>query len=207
MNGRIMLLLISGGLIFTLFIAKEATVFAEEQEKEEQFTLPKNVLSISKANTFPNITQDFEVIEPSEMTNELLEDVTISIDNPELIKLLNESTINPTPIAFGYRAAVYLGRWPLHYESENTSVIWDYQQINENEINNIGGEEVQEIRYIQQEEKETKGALTNKIENPEIIQKMIIQKAKQKTALPLSFSTVVGINTKLDNFYNVPVNK
>lgn len=196
-------------LVLLIVLASERILIAKEHEKraEEILTLPKNVLSISKVNTFPNITQDFEMIEPSEMTTELLADLKIKIDNPDLIKLVNESMINPSPIAFGYRASVYLGRWPLHYESENSTVIWDYQQINENEINNIGGEEVQEIRYIQQEEKEVKGALTNKIEQPETIRKMILQKAKNNTGLPLSFSTVIGINTKLDNYYHVPIKK
>ena len=196
-------------LILLFVLSANGFLLAAEKNKgkEDAFKLPKNVLSISKANTFPNTSEDFEVIEPSEMTKELLEDINIPIENPDLIKLLNESTIKPTPIAFGYRASIYLGRWPLHYTSENTSVIWDYQPINKNEINNVGGEGIQEIRYIQQEEKETKGALTNKIEHPEIVKKMILQDAKKKTNLPLSFTSVVGVNTKLDNFYNVPTKK
>lgn len=208
MNGWIKLLLISFLFVFiTCNPVDEAVVAKEKKKTEETFDLPKNVLSISKANTFPNTSEDFEVIEPSNMTKELLEEMHIPIDNPDLIKMLNESTIKPTPIAFGYRASVYLGRWALNYQSENTSVIWDYQSINENEINNIGGDIVQELRYVQQEEKETKGALTNKIDNPETIKNMMLQKAEKKTELPLSFTTVVGANTKLDNFYNVPKNK
>src|SRR5690625_6407192 len=76
-----------------------------------------------------------------------------------------------------------------------------------NEINNVVGEEVQDIRYFQQKEATVKGALTNKIENPDIIKKMILHQSKEKTNLALSFSTVVGENTKLDNYYNVPVKK
>src|SRR5699024_7274727 len=120
-------------------------------------------------------------------------------------KLLNESTIKPSPIAIGYRANVFLGRWPLNYKSENTSVNWDYQKINENKLDNVGGEDVQEIRYVQQEQKEGKGEMTNKIESLSYKKKMILQKAKEKTDLPLSFTTVVGKNTKLNNYYNVPV--
>lgn len=186
---------------------KEEKVGEEKKKKEEGFTLPKNVLSLSKANTFPNTTEDVEVIEPSKTTKELLDEIDIPIDNPDLIKLLNESTIKPSPLAIGYRANVYLGRWPLNYQSANTSVIWDYQEINEKKLDNIGGEEVQEIHYVQQEKKEVKGALTNKIESPSVIKKMILQQATEKTNLPLSFTTVIGENTKLDNYYNVPVKK
>ncbi len=196
-------------LSFSIF-SFESSISAEEkkQKKEtESFTLPKNVISLSKANTFPNTTEDMEIIEPSSDTKELLDEISIPIDNHELIKLLNESIIKPSPLAIGYRAQVYLGRWPLNYQSENTSVIWDYQAINENKIDNLSGDEVQEIRYVQQEQKEVKGALTNKIDNPDVIKKMILQTANDKTNLPLSFSTVFGKNTKLENFYNVPVKK
>ena len=201
-------------LISTILFLDSSIDAAEEKdnkdkkdEKEESFTLPKNVMSITKTNTFPNTPEDLEVIEPSQVTKELLEDVEVIIENPELIKLINESTIRPSPLAIGYRANVFLGRWPLHYTSESTSVNWDYQQINMNEINNMGGKDVQEVRYYQQKETTIKGALTNKIENPDIIKKMILHKAKEKTNLALSFSTVIGENTKLDNYYNVPSKK
>lgn len=199
-------------ILLFIHISFNGTVIAEEKQKskpkeEESFSLPKNVYSIQKVNTFPNTAEDDEIIEPSETTKALLDEIDIKIENPDLIKLLNESLIQPSPIAFGYRAKIYLGRWPLNYKSENTSVIWDYQLINENELNNVGGNEVQEIRYIQQEEMEVKGALTNKIDHPEVIKRMVLKKAKEKTNLPLSFSTVVGANTKLDNYYHVPEKK
>ena len=199
-------------IVSSLFIdsavgAAEKNKEEQKEQKKESFSLPKNVMSITKTNTFPNTPEDLEVIEPSQGTKELLEDVDIAIENPELIKLINESVIRPSPLAIGYRANVFLGRWPLHYKSESTSINWDYQQVNMNEINNVGGEEVQEIRYFQQKEATVKGALTNKIENPEIIKKMILHQSKEKTNLALSFSTVIGENTKLDNYYNVPVKK
>src|SRR5699024_2784767 len=165
-------------------IAEEKAAEEEEMEdksEEESFTLPKNVISLSKANTFPNTAEDYEVIEPSDMTKGLLDDVDIQIENPDLIKALNESTINPSPLAIGYRANIYLGRWALNYASENTSIIWDYQLVNENELNNMGGNEVQELTYHQIEEKEVKGALTNKIDDPEAIKRMILIKSKEKT--------------------------
>lgn len=213
MNLRTKLLFLIGFVLIANFIVHDSIMGEEKKEKKaedkqtETFKLPKNVVSLSKANTFPNTTEDVEIIEPSSATKELLADIDIPITNPDLIKLLNESTIRPSPLAIGYRANVYLGRWPLNYQSENTSVIWDYQKINENKLNNVGGDEVQEIRYVQQEKQETKGALTNKIEDAATIQKIILQKATEKTKLPLSFTTVVGKNTKLDNFYHVPAEK
>jgi len=180
---------------------------SKKEDEQESFTLPKNVLSIQKENTFPNVTEDMELIEPSKATKELLQANKVKIENPDVIKMLNESVITPSPLAIGYRANIYLGRWTLYYESENTSVIWDYQEINKNNLNNQGGESVQELRYIQQEEREVKGALTNKAAHASMIKQMMLQSSQRKTSLPLAFSTVFGANTKLDHFYNVPKDK
>src|SRR5699024_8287201 len=107
-----------------------------------------------KANTPPNTTIQLEMIEPSKTTKELLESVDIPIENIHLIKMLNETSIKPSPVAIGYRGSIYLGRWPLMYQSESTTVIWDYQKINENKLNNKNGKDVEEIRYIQEEKQE-----------------------------------------------------
>src|SRR5690625_2277162 len=113
-------------IVSSLFIdsavgAAEKNKEEQKEQKKESFSLPKNVMSITKTNTFPNTPEDLEVIEPSQGTKELLEDVDIAIENPELIKLINESVIRPSPLAIGYRANVFLGRWPLHYKSESIS--------------------------------------------------------------------------------------
>ncbi|WP_085993176.1 YfkD famly protein [Oceanobacillus senegalensis] len=179
----------------------------EEKKQENPFEIPSHVLDIAKENTYPNSTEDQEVIEPSELTKELIEEVKIPIENPDLIKMLNETTLKPSPIAIGYRGMVYLGRWPLNYESLETNINWEYQKINMNELNNLSGESNQEMRYIQQEKKEIKGALTNKIKNPDDVKKMMLLVAKEKTKLPLSYQTVIGKNTKKDNSYNIPVEK
>lgn len=192
--------------VMLLFMGNSSTI-AAEQGKEPEILLPKNIISVAKTNTFPNTSEGEEVIEPSNMMKKLLSESNIKIENPELIKILNESVIKPSPVAIGYRAQVYLGRWPLYYQSENTSVIWDYQAINQNELNNVGGDTVQELRYLQQDEREVKGALTTKIDNPDMIKTLMLQKTKQKTNLALAFSTKIGANTKLDNFYHVPVKK
>lgn len=177
----------------------------EKEEKKGEFDVPSHVLTIAKENTFPNSTEDQEVVEPSELTKELIDAIEIPIENPEFIKMLNETSLKPSPIGIGYRGMIYLGRWALNYQSLDTTVNWEYQKINVNELNNIGGEQDQILHYNQQEEKEIKGALTNKIANPDDVKKMMLLKAKAKTELPLSYQTVIGKNTKKDNRYNVPV--
>ncbi|WP_156291706.1 YfkD famly protein [Oceanobacillus salinisoli] len=180
---------------------------SDEDKKKDPFEIPSHVLDIAKENTYPNSTEDQEVIEPSDLTEELISDLDVSITNPDLIKMLNETSLKPSPIAIGYRGMVYLGRWPLNYESLETNINWEYQKINTNELNNLGGEQNQEMNYIQQEQKEIKGALTNKIKNPDDVKKMMLLAAKEKTDLPLSYNTIIGKNTKKDNSYNIPVEK
>lgn len=187
--------------------------FAESDDKTEDerqpaaFTLPENVFSIEKENTHANHLEEIETIEPSKETKELIDVLSIHINNPELIKLLNETAIRPSPLAIGYRATIYLGRWPLSYKSEKSEVISDYQKVNENNLDNRDGDVVQEIKYNQQAKKEITGALANKIDQATVIRKMMIQEAANKTKLPLSFTAVIGQNTKLNHFYHVKEKK
>jgi len=198
-----------GFVILLTITTLPLTIFAEEkkEEKKDPYAIPSHVLDIAKENTYPNSSEDQEVIEPSELSKELIKEVKIPIENPDFIKMLNETSLKPSPIAIGYRGQVYLGRWPLNYESKETNINWEYQKINTNELNNLGGEGTQEMNYIQQEQKEIKGALTNKISNPDDIKKMMLLKAKEKTKLPLSYSTIIGRNTKKENSYSVPAEK
>ncbi|QKY68243.1 YfkD famly protein [Lentibacillus sp. CBA3610] len=178
-----------------------------ESEEKDEYEVPSHVLNISKENTYPNSTEDQEVVEPSELTEELINDVEITIENPDLIKMLNETSINPSPISFGYRGMVFLGRWPLNYKSDETNINWEYQNINTNELNNIGGDSEKKMQYNQQEQKEIKGALTNKITNPDDVKKMMLLQAKDKLELPLAYTSVIGQNTEKDNTYSVPAKK
>ncbi len=178
-----------------------------KEKKKETVEIPSHVLDISKENTYPNSTEDQEVVEPSDLTKQLIEEIKIPIENPDLIKMMNETSLKPSPVAIGYRGMIYMGRWPLNYKSDETNINWEYQPINKNELNNLGGDSNQEMNYVQQEEKEIKGALTNKISNPDEVKKMILLNTKHKTKLPLSYSTFIGQNTKKDNSYTVPVKK
>ena len=85
-----------------------------KEKKEETVKIPSHVLEISKENTFPNSTEDQEVVEPSDLTKKLIEEIEIPIENPDLIKMMNETSLKPSPIAIGYRGMVYMGRWPLN---------------------------------------------------------------------------------------------
>jgi hypothetical protein len=207
MKGRYYITIV---FVMMLALTTPLTVFAEEEKAEEEsgeFEIPSHVLTIEKENTYNNTAEDQEIIEPSELTSELIEGAEISIENPDLIKTLNETTLNPSPIAIGYRGEVFIGRWPLNYTSTDTVINWEYQSINKNEINNLGGNANQQLSYTQQEQKEIKGALTNKISRPEEVRKMMLLHAESKVELPLSFNTVIGHNTKKDHSYQVPAEK
>lgn len=175
----------------------------DEEKKNDEYDMPDHVLSIAKENTFPNQTKDTEEIEASDSTKELLETADVDISNPEVIKLLNETSIKPSPIGIGYRGMIYLGRWPLNYESDQTSVNWEYQEINENELNNLSGDTEQKMSYYQEERREIVGALTNEISHPNDVRIMMLQNAKKKTNLPLTYQTVIGEQTSLKNSYHV----
>ena len=73
----------------------------------------------------------------------IIKTANIKIENPDLIRMFNETTISNAPLAVGYRAKIYLGQWALHYESIDTSVNWEYKQVNRNVYDNRG-----EIAYI-----------------------------------------------------------
>ncbi|MFC0522114.1 YfkD family protein [Pontibacillus salicampi] len=177
------------------------------KEKEQKGKVPSHVLNISKENTYPNSTQDQTILEPSELTRELLEGSEEEIQNPRLMKMLNETSLKPSPLAIGYRGLVYMGHWPLNYETKETSINWQYQKINQNQLNNHGGEQVQKMKYNQEEEKHIKGGLTTKTSDAEEIKKMMLLKAQENTDLPLAFHTVVGKGTKKDNSYGIPPKK
>ncbi|MCA0984122.1 YfkD family protein [Halobacillus yeomjeoni] len=199
-------------LVLILFIGfftlvSSVSISAENKDAKKESGIPNHVLNISKDNTYPNSTDDQELLEPEEITKELMEETDIRITNPQLIELLNETTLKPSPFAIGYRGDIFLGRWPLAYESKETNINWEYQKINVNEINNIGGEAAQKLSYVQEEEKKIQGGLTSRISHSDQMMKLILLEAQKNTKLPLSFSTVIGKGTKQQNTYAVPANK
>ncbi len=188
MKIKIMYLLI--GLIFMVSFLPLAQAEKKHEQEEtmpkQDITVPNSVMNIAKENTFPNTMNDMPRLEPSELTKELIDTSKTKIENPELIRMLNETTVNSTPFALGYKAIVYLGQWPLNYESVETAPNWEYQKINTNYYDNRGGTASYKIHYVQEAQKLVRGGLTAKVAN-----------------LPLAFETIVGAGTKKDQVYNV----
>jgi len=181
---------------------------AKQQEPEKKgIAIPNSVLQITKENTYPNPAQDMPTLQPSELTQELINSSKVKIENPDLIRMLNETTINSTPFAIGYRAIIYLGQWPLNYESSETSPNWEYQKINTNYYDNRGGNAPYQIHYVQETQKIVRGGLTAKVPNAEEVKKMMLLKAMDKSGLPLAFETVIGGGTKKDHKYNIPAKR
>jgi hypothetical protein len=210
MYKKIIIVLLSFFLMLPMFTYAEK---AKEKEKEESppkskiITIPNAVMNITKENTYPNPTQDVPKLQPSELTQQLINSSKVKIDNPDLIRMLNESTVNSTPFALGYKAIVYLGQWPLNYESTETAPNWEYQKINTNFYDNRGGKSSYQIHYVQESQKKIRGGLTAKIPNAEQVKKMMLVKAAQNSGLSLAFETVVGTGTKKDQVYNIPAKR
>ena len=122
----------------------------EVKANPNKVNIPPSVLNIAKENTYPNPTQELPMLQPSNLAEQLIESSDIKIENPELIQMLNESAIAKAPLAFGYRATIYLGHWALNYESSETAPNWEYQKINTNYYDNRGGEVPYKLRYVQE---------------------------------------------------------
>lgn len=189
------------------FIQTNVNVDAEDKQTRNKVNIPPSVLNVAKENTYPNPTQDLPMLQASKFAQQLIDSSDTKIENPELIHMLNESAIAKAPLAFGYRATIYLGHWALNYESLETSPNWEYQKINTNYYDNRGGEAPYRIRYVQESQKEVSGGLTAKIPKSEDVQKMMLLKATEKTNLPLAFKTIVGAGTKKDEVYNIASNR
>ncbi|MFO1443319.1 YfkD family protein [Bacillus sp. Bva_UNVM-123] len=194
-------------LLFIFFVQQPALAEKEQKKVEKEpevIAIPNSVLKITKENTYPNPTQDIPKLQPSELTQNLMDSSKVKIENPDLIRMLNESSVNGTPFAVGYRAIIYLGQWPLNYESTETSANWEYQKINTNYFDNRGGNAPYAIHYVQETQKIVRGGLTAKVPNTEEVKKMMLLKAMEKSGLPLAFDTIIGGGTKKDHRYNVP---
>ncbi len=194
-------------LMLTIIPAASANKGQVKKDSAVKYQVPGAVRNITKENTYPNSTQDLPYLQPSDLTKKLINSSKVKIENPDLIRMLNESSINSTPFALGYRAIIYLGQWPLNYESTETSPNWEYQKINTNYFDNRGGKVPYQIKYVQEVQKVVRGGLTAKIANAEDVKKMMMLKAMKKTHLPLSFETIIGAGTKNDHFYNIPANR
>lgn len=190
----------------------------QKQKKEDQqepapssesdsIQVPKSVVNISKENTYPNPEQNEPELKPSTLAEELIQTSNVKIENPTLIRRLNESDIHPSKLSIGYHARIYLGKWALNYESAKTSVNWEYKPVNANLLDNRGSQQVQKLTYVQEKQEKVTGGLTAKISDQDEVEKLMMMKAAQKTALPLGFTTFIGRGTKIDRVYNVEPKK
>ncbi len=166
--------------------------------------IPENVESIKEENTYHQSNNKEKQVKLDKSVKKLLDDEDIKIENESLIKMLNETKIKPSFFSIGYRGNIYLGHWPLNYESEKSNIKWDFQLVNTNEVENKSVENDEEIYYQQLEEKRVNGGLTAKVEKPDQIKQLILKEAKKSYSLPLSFQTVFGEDTKLSKTYEVP---
>ncbi|WP_409291533.1 YfkD family protein [Peribacillus sp. SCS-37] len=196
-------------LCFALIMSPGSLSLAAKKEKASIHTaaIPQSVLNITKENTFPNASQDMPYLEPSKLAKQLIKSSNVKIENPELIRMMNETAINKSPFAFGYRATIYLGHWALNYQSVESSPNWEYQKVNTNYYDNRGGTAPYQIHYVQEAQKTVRGGLTAKVPAAEDVHKMMLIKAAQKTKLPLAFEAVIGTGTKKDRIYNIPANR
>jgi len=194
---KIMSLLVCAALLFC--ISSEAAAKSVMPN-----ALPKSVIDISKENTYPNPTHDASELVPSQRTKALLKTANVPVENPVLIKLLNESYIHPSKWSIGYSARIYLGEWPLNYKSKETSVNWEYKRINDNAADARGSKSAQQIGYLQKIQATVKGGLTSEVPKKEEASQLILAKTMEKTHLSISFSTIVGAGTKIDRPYQVP---
>lgn len=201
------------GLLFiclSMAMVVSSTAYAKEQPKPKlssDIQVPKSVIDISKENTYSNPTQDEPQLQPSQLTKALLKTAKTTIKNPTLIKLLNESNIHTSKLSLGYHASIYLGKWPLNYQSDKTAVNWEYKKINDNDVDARGSKETQNLTYNQTNQTIVNGGLTAKVPSEKEVKKLMLMEAMKHTSLPIAFSTIVGQGTKLDRMYHVEPNK
>lgn len=199
-------------MIFIVIVTSLIPAFAKAADVpgsagSDNLEIPESVMSIATENTYPNPSKDMSRLQPSPFTEELLAESDVAVENPELVKMLNESSIKGSKLAFGMNASIYLGDWPLSYESDETNINWDYEKVNTNMTDNRGGGDRKKIRYSQQEQKQIRGELTAEVSKPDMVKKMMLVKSAEKTNLPLSFSTMIGFGTETNREYHVPAGK
>lgn len=193
------------GCCFLLMLTTVSPISAREPAKSAE--LPPSVVDISKENTYPNPSNDASQLVPGDETEALLKTAQVPIENPVLIKMLNESTLRPSKWSVGNYARIYLGNWPLAYISKESSVNWEYREVNDNAVDTRGNENGTKISYAQKSHAKVTGGLTARVPKQREVTQMIMAEAMKKTHLPIAFSTIVGGGTKVDRIYQVEPKK
>jgi hypothetical protein len=169
--------------------------------------IPSSVYNIEKENTATNVSIDDVSVEPNALAKKLIKTSNVKIENPSLVQLLNETQISKNPVAFWYRAKIFLGKWPLNYQSEETKMNWEYEKINTNVVDNRGGTSTAMLNYNQQTQKSVKGSISPDVSKNGDTENMILGKVVTQTGLPADLEAKVGGGTKKENRYQVPVRK
>lgn len=172
-----------------------------------EMQIPDTVKNISRQNTYPNADTIPERVQPSQMTQTLLETSDYQIDNPNLIRLLNESTIKNSILSFGARSSIYLGNWALSYESKETTPNWEYVLTNTNYLDNRQGSQTLEMTYRQNNSYTANGGLTTPATNEEDVKSLMMIKAQENSGLNLSFQTTIGKETTSNTMMKIPPKK
>jgi len=201
---KVLYVLIAFFLIFSFGIGQNVGIANASTGK---LKIPDSVKDISRQNTYPNPDMDPEYVQPSASTLELFKTTEYEIENPNLIRLLNETSIQTSKLAIGFKANIYLGNWALHYDSKETSVNWEYKEANSNKYDNRGGRETIELTYEQNDDFTAHGGLTTQVMAEDEVKKLMIADAKGKTGLNLAFESTIGKGTKLDTIMRVPPKK
>lgn len=165
--------------------------------------IPDYVVDISSENTAKNEDEHVSEVKPSKLTRELIKTANEQIENMQLIRLLNESSMNKSVLAFGNRATIYLGEWPLNYQSDKQTINWQYQKINSNMYDNQAGTTSAKMMYTQQSHKIVTGGLTAKTSDADEIQQMILRVAEKSATIPVALQTNIGAGTKANRVFDV----
>ncbi|MFC5713239.1 YfkD family protein [Thalassorhabdus alkalitolerans] len=188
-------------VLLILILPVSGAALAEESEKADD--KPDYVFDISKENTFSSSTKDEPFLHPSSLSKELIETSNVPVMNPELIRILNETTIDGSKFAFGFKASIFLGEWALCYEGESSEANWEYEKVNTNSFDNRGGNETFALKYKQDQAKRVKGEITADIPDGDEVKKMMVLHAAKETKLPVAMETTIGNGTELDHAYRV----
>lgn len=192
-------------LIILMLVLIILTSFALPVKAKNQ--LPDHVKNISRQNTYPNADTIPERVQPSATTSVLLNTTDYTIENPNLIRLLNETTIKNSIFSFGNKASIYLGNWALSYQSKETTPHWEYVLANRNQLDNRKGIATQELVYKQNQQFTAKGGLTTPTANEEDVMSLMMVKAQEKSGFNLSYQTTIGQGTTTNTIMKVPAKK
>ncbi|WP_067840963.1 YfkD family protein [Amphibacillus sediminis] len=177
-------------VLFFFFVSLDQGLAEENELWLLSDPLPSHVQSIEQENTLALEVQPLKETEANSFTSKLLKSSDVQITNPYLIEQLNATNIKHSRFAFGYSSDIYLGRWPLHYQDEETSINWAYQKVNTNHLPD------QSPEYYQLEDSYVNGGLQTKVERADQVQMMVLESVRARFDLPVDYQAGYGASTE-----------